>query len=387
MSCYHPILAVDVGDRNLDTGGVRYKFCSIPEDFDPAWDAVGFDENSGRPCSPDSLNRIRWRPVFDSSGKLLFPWSSFSPLNTGRYPFKLIPCGRCDGCRLAYSKQWANRCMMELESHDSAYFVTLTYNDSFVPQSQYVDRDTGEVLTSLTLRKSDFQLFMKRLRFAFPNDRIRFFASGEYGDNTWRPHYHAIIFGLHLDDLVPSGKSPEGFQYFYSPSFQRCWSQQVDLFGERDKTCPYQEMGYALVSPVTWETCAYTARYTMKKLRGAERMFYSDLALEPPFSLMSLKPGIGAQYLKDHPDCYDYSFINLATEKGGKKVPHPRYLDKLFEVDHPEEMAEIKAARERTAKAAAKAKLQRTTFNYLEMLQAEEDALRSRIKSLRRDSF
>lgn len=377
MACYHPILAIDTGTRNSDTGGVYYHFKQIPPDYDPAWPLIGLDRLTGRPCSPNSPGRIQ-DPLYDGP---------FEPHRFGQYPFKLIPCGRCDGCRLSYSKQWANRCMMELESHDSAYFVTLTYNDHFVPQSDYIDRSTGEQCISLTLRKKDFQNFMKRLRFAFPDDRIRFFASGEYGDTTWRPHYHAIIFGLHLNDLVPSGKSPEGFQYYYSPSFQRCWSQQVDLLGFRDKRCPYQEMGYALVSPVTWETCAYTARYTMKKLKGAERFFYADLNLEPPFSLMSMKPGIGAAYLAAHPDCYDYSFINLSTDKGGRKVPHPRYLDKLFEVDHPEEMAVIKQARERTAKAAAAAKLQRTTFNYLEMLQVEEDKLRDRIKSLRRDSF
>lgn len=368
MSCYHPILAVDVGMVNPETGKPRYSFRSIPRCFDPVWPRVGFRHDPLAPvtesfiCAPDDSRAF------------------------ATYPFKLIPCGRCDGCKLSYSKQWANRCLMELESHDSAFFVTLTYNDQFVPISYYTD-ENGVAYESLTLRKRDFQLFIKRLRQAFPDDRIRFFASGEYGDNTFRPHYHAILFGLHLDDLVESGGSPEGFTYYYSPRFQRCWSQQVDLLGDRSKTAPYQEMGYALVAPVTWETCAYVARYTMKKLRGNQRFFYQEFSLEPPFSLMSLKPGIGAQYLKDHPDIYDYSYINLITEKGGKKVPHPRYLDRLFEVEHPTEMAQIKFTRERMAKEAARLKMDRTSYNYLEMLQAEEDALKDRIKSLKRDSF
>lgn len=379
MSCYHPILAIDRGQRNIKTGGVYYEFHRIPENFSPSWSSIG--ERGVRPSGV-------CQSLSEGVGPLSYEFcSGDDPAAISRYPFKLIPCGKCVGCRLSYSRTWANRCMMELEFHDSAYFVTLTYSDQFVPRSSYLDRDTGEELLSLTLRKRDFQLFMKRLRFAFPNDRIRFFAAGEYGDNTWRPHFHAILFGLHLDDLVPSGKSPEGFQYFYSPSLQRCWSQQVDLFGRYSKLAPYQEMGYALVSPVSWETCAYVSRYTMKKLRGSEAMFYSDFNIEPPFSLMSLKPGIGAEYLKNHPDCYDYSWINLMTEKGGRKVPHPRYLDKLFEVDHPEQMAEIKAARERTAKAAAQLKLDRTSYNYLDMLSVEEKSVNSRIKSLKRDSF
>lgn len=374
MSCYHPILAIDLGLRNPETNSVHYVFRKIPKWFDPSWSTIGFKGPTQSICSGDDPDRS-----IDPGN----PWPAHA---VGSYPFKLIPCGRCDGCRLSYSKQWANRCLMELESHDSAFFVTLTYNDQFVPKSYYIDND-GVSQMSLTLCKRDFQLFLKRLRRAFPDDRIRFFASGEYGDSTFRPHYHAILFGLHLDDLVPSGKSPEGFQYYYSPKFQRCWSQQVDLLGDRCKTAPYQEMGYALVAPVSWETCAYVARYTMKKLRGNQRFFYDQFALEPPFSLMSLKPGIGAQYLKDHPDIYDYSYINLMTEKGGKKAPHPRYLDKLFEVDHPSEMAQIKATRERMAKEAARLKMDRTSYNYLEMLQAEEDALLDRIKSLKRDSF
>lgn len=380
MSCYHPILAIDYGDRNIETGGIHYTFRKIPKNFDPSWPWISEKRTSDgfyEFCSgldPDRLQSER------------YPGHPLQDAPDGSFPYKLIPCGRCDGCRLAYSKQWANRCLMELESHDSAFFVTLTYNDQFVPKSYYTDGD-GVCQMSLTLQKRDFQLFMKRLRQEFSHDRIRFFASGEYGDNTFRPHYHAILFGLHLDDLTPSGKSPEGFQYYYSPRFQRCWSQQVNLLGDRSKQAPYQEMGYALVAPVTWETCAYVARYTMKKLRGNQRFFYEEFSLEPPFSLMSLKPGIGADYLRNHPDIYDYSYINLMTEKGGKKVPHPRYLDKLFEVEHPTELAEIKATRERMAREAARLKMDKSSYNYLEMLAAEEEALKNRIKSLKRDSF
>lgn len=47
----------------------------------------------------------------------------------------LLPCGHCIGCRLERSRQWANRCMLELQYHDSAYFVTLTYDDDHVPIS------------------------------------------------------------------------------------------------------------------------------------------------------------------------------------------------------------------------------------------------------------
>lgn len=97
--------------------------------------------------------------------------------DTSKVPADLImkiPCGQCVGCRMEYSRQWANRCMLELQYHDSAYFVTLTYDDKHVPRSYYADKETGEAYTSLTLVKRDFQLFMKRLRKRFENDHIRF---------------------------------------------------------------------------------------------------------------------------------------------------------------------------------------------------------------------
>ena len=56
-----------------------------------------------------------------------------------------IPCGKCSGCRLQRSREWANRCMLELEYHKSSYFVTLTYDEAHVPIHYYPDPVTGEV--------------------------------------------------------------------------------------------------------------------------------------------------------------------------------------------------------------------------------------------------
>lgn len=49
-----------------------------------------------------------------------------------------------------------------------------------------------------TQRKGDFQRFMKSLRKSLEREgkgeRVKYLFSSEYGDNTWRPHYHAILF-------------------------------------------------------------------------------------------------------------------------------------------------------------------------------------------------
>lgn len=299
------------------------------------------------------------------------------PLEEHKYPADQIvqlPCGQCVGCRIQYSREWANRCMMELQYHESSYFVTLTYDDAHVPRSYYPDPNTGEAFTSLTLSKRDFQLFMKRLRKKFCNQKIRFFMAGEYGSNTFRPHYHAIIFGLHLDDLQLYSKSPQGFCYYNSPSLQACWSDNDG-----------NPIGYAVVAEVTWETCAYTARYVMKKLNGKEANFYSDFNIQPEFTLMSRKPGIARQYYDDHPDIYKKEYINVSTEKGGLKFKPPRYFDKLYDLENPEEMQAIKDIRQKLAVEAQKAKLQRTSLSPEHFLEVQERTFENKIKSLRRD--
>src|SRR3954449_8205389 len=87
-----------------------------------------------------------------------------------------LPCGQCIGCRLERSRQWAMRCVHENKMHPRSSFVTLTYDDKNIPPAG-------------SLSKRDFQLFMKRLRKSQSNP-LRFFACGEYGETTHRPHYH-----------------------------------------------------------------------------------------------------------------------------------------------------------------------------------------------------
>ena len=260
--------------------------------------------------------------------------------------------------------------MLELGYHDSSYFCTFTYDDEHVPRTFYPDPETGEALPALTLKKRDFQLLMKRIRKRFEADKIRFFMAGEYGSETFRPHYHAIIFGLHLDDLIPYKTVREGgeyYTYYNSPSLQECW--------------PY---GYVVVGEVTWESCAYTARYVMKKMKGKEAEFYDKHNIQPEFTLMSRRPGIARQYYDENPNLYDFDKINISTPKGGRSFRPPRYFDKLYDVECPEKSAELKELRKKLAVEAQKAKLQKTSLTSQELLKVQEEKQANRIKSLRR---
>lgn len=307
-----------------------------------------------------------------------------------------IPCGNCIGCRLEYSRQWANRCMLELKYHESAYFLTLTYNDGNLPIHWHVDEATGEAAPVATLVKRDWQLFMKRLRRAFPDQKLRFFMSGEYGEKNMRPHFHAIVFGLKIDDLK-FYKHLDKYDYFTSETINKIWDYEClpshefdgckmvyDVVSCQYSITPLTTRGLVVIGEVNWDTCAYTARYVMSKMKGPSASFYPDHGLLPPFTLMSRKPGIGRQYYDDHPDLYDCAYINVSTPQGGKKFPPPKYFDRILEQENPELLASLKEQRKAAAQAYQEAKLQQTDLSYLDFLEVQEEAHADRIKSLER---
>lgn len=297
-----------------------------------------------------------------------------------------VPCGRCRGCRLDYSKQWADRCMMELKDHDSAYFVTLTYDDFHVPLSYVGLADTGEALPVQTLRKRDLQLFFKRLRKSFPADHIRYFASGEYGSTSLRPHYHAILFGLHLTDLQLYEERTQG-SYFLSPALQRVWSSKEarpgGLVGETCVT-PLAPIGQVIVGECTHDSCAYVARYTAKKENQYCREFYDLNNIEPPFVVMSRRPGIGRNYYDSHPDIMNYEYINVSTPEGGIKFHPPPYFERLYAEEDPDGSAARKARRAEQARSSLEIKMSYTSMSYNRQLAVEEDKRENRTKILRR---
>ena len=209
----------------------------------------------------------------------------------------------------------------------------------------------------MTLDKRDCQLFFKRLRKAKPDDNIRYFLAGEYGDQTHRPHYHAIIFGLHLDDLQLVGRNEFNQPYFDSPFLQRVWQK-----------------GYITAASVSWESCCYVARYCMKKLKGDLRFFYQDVNIVPPFVLMSRKPGLGYQWFEDHPEFTDHSKINVSTPNGRRTFRPPRYFEKKLEEIDPALAQQRASEREKYALLNYENTLLNTSLDYFEQVKVESDA-------------
>ena len=53
-----------------------------------------------------------------------------------------IPCGQCTGCKLELSRQWAVRIMHESQMHEDSAFITMTYSEEQLPESESIDLRT-----------------------------------------------------------------------------------------------------------------------------------------------------------------------------------------------------------------------------------------------------
>lgn len=235
-----------------------------------------------------------------------------------------LPCGQCTGCRLERSRQWAIRMMNEADLHSDNCFITLTFDDEHLLQ-----RDAP-----MSLDKRDFQLFMKRLRKRFSN--VRYFMCGEYGDKFKRPHYHAILFGIDFGDKQLY-KIKDGMRYYTSPTLSDLWS-----------------FGFNVITSVTFDTCAYVARYIMKKQLGKDAWkAYFDYVDEdtgelvglriPEYTTMSRRSGIGKVWLDKYlQDVYPRDKIFMRGRGFSKP---PKYYDSLYEIIDPIDHSRIKASR------------------------------------------
>lgn len=205
-----------------------------------------------------------------------------------------FPCGQCLACRINKRRVWTARLMLESFFHSSASFVTLTYRDDELPYS--VDAPVS------SLCKRDLQLFFKRLRKKY--NSLRYFAVGEYGEKTLRPHYHCIIFGVSPFDFDP------------------CWMQYNGKSGH-DRDSPISQIwshGIVHVGECTRESIQYVAGYVLKKLaRGSDRG-------QLEFSLMSRRPGIGAQAIQYLVDAMHDDKPPKQVRINGKLYPVGRYL-------------------------------------------------------------
>lgn len=230
-----------------------------------------------------------------------------------------VPCGNCPECARAKLNAWLFRLQQEMKITTTPLFITLTYNETTVPKTP-----TGQN----TLKKSDVQDFLKRLRFHYSKiskKQIRYFAVGEYGTNTKRPHYHIVMLNMDTPKLI--GET---------------WHNGIDL------TLPLKGGGIP-----------YVLKYLHKrKIKKSET---DDRILE--FSLMSKK--IGANFLtpariKFHNQTPEMCYIR--TEDGIKMSLPKYYKDKLYDTSM---RAEVTHYLQKRAESSLEEKIDRIYLNDL----------------------
>lgn len=205
------------------------------------------------------------------------------------------------------AQEWGLRCLHEKKMHKRSCFVTLTYEDNYLPEGN-------------TLMKRDLQLFFKRLRSHLIRKRqqpggFRYFGAGEYGEHGGRPHYHVLLFGVDFPDMRPLGRSKRGDVVYQSAELRELWFQ-----------------GFNTIGQITYESAVYTAKYALKKVNGKDadqhyEMLTADGVVytrEPEFALMSRRPGVGGPYYEK----YGSEVLNLdSVIVDGRQVAPPRFYD------------------------------------------------------------
>lgn len=259
-----------------------------------------------------------------------------------------VPCGKCVGCRLDYARRWSDRLILELDHSKKACFITMTYNDDSIPY--YVD-ESGEVF--FTLHKPDVSTFMKDLRGRkeFLGKEIRFFCAGEYGDQTHRPHYHMILFGVDMDYLSSNGDvlTYHGTNELKQPHFSSRLLEDI------------WDNGYVQVGEATYQSMNYVARYTLKKAFGDD--YTCDKPIQDEFTLMSRRPGIGFYYAMEHTD----QIRDLEKIKIGKQeIYWPSYL--LEKALNEDEMKKVKESRAEAANESINQMMADTDLSFRQQL-------------------
>lgn len=215
----------------------------------------------------------------------------YNPVNLKNVPGYesglVVPCGKCLACRIKQRAEWTLRILHELHTNQyEGCFLTLTYNDKNLPNNG-------------SLVKKDLQKFFKRLRKRIYPKKIKYFACGEYGEKSERPHYHAIIFGL--DNVLTTQEACE------------------DVW----------KYGFIYLGNAEPDSIRYVAQYIDKKFSGdKEKEVYYDRKREPVFRLLSI--GLGGDYAVSNADQIKN---NLFISMFGVKMSVPRYYVRKLDID------------------------------------------------------
>lgn len=183
-----------------------------------------------------------------------------------------VPCARCVFCMATRRSDWSTRLEYEAKLHLDSAFVTLTYADP------HLTWNCGKP----QLVKADLQKWFKRVRKA--GYKVRYYAVGEYGSKTHRPHYHILLFGGVPEKVI-----------------RQSW-----------------KFGQVHIGKVSQASIAYCLKYMINGI-GVWRDRVK------PFCTMSRKPGLGANYLSKSMIAWHHSGRKNYCLIDGVRRHLPRY--------------------------------------------------------------
>lgn len=228
------------------------------------------------------------------------------------YPMsvKCYPCGHCSGCRKDKLTMWTDRLEFELMTSPrrSGIFVTLTYDDDYVPRDG--------------VRKEHVTKFLKDFRYRYDKrygrtctwnkngdcitcSKYKYVFTSEYGDMHLRPHYHGIM-------------------------------TNADSWTEEDIVKDCWKYGYITCLPANVGSIRYVFKYIQEE--DTRVIYRSDdgQVMNPNFHLFS--QGIGKEYIFQHAN-------EMRKDKGYRKGryirPLPPYYRQLLGIEpEPERISE-----------------------------------------------
>lgn len=204
--------------------------------------------------------------------------------------------------------------MLEAAQYEDNAFVTLTYEDSALPMN-------SKGLP--TLAPEHLRNWLKRFRKSVAPARIRFYAVGEYGDESWRPHYHAAIFGFPTCARGRTLRRPE-------TKNRALWNDCCVACQLVGNTWGYGDVDLGILET---RSARYISGYVTKKM--TMRDDYRLLGREPEFARMSNRPGLGHSALWELADTIlKYSLVEkdaqgdvpVTLRHGSTELPLGRYL-------------------------------------------------------------
>lgn len=254
----------------------------------------------------DSPLTIKYKePIPDENGG--FIWS---------FP---ADCGKCLKCLIKRKAQWSFRMVEEQRMSFSSYFVTLTYEDKYLPwgdgKSSVNINDHKEFISKLKESEKPKNLALRpgisaeELKRANNNiketGRLKYYGVSEYGDLKGRIHWHYILFNVRdIDNIINAWtvtlRDSEGNKYNGSPK------------------------GKVQIDECNVNTIDYVLKYMVKDHSGQE---YETRSKERSF----MSKGLGIGYVND--EFIDYINRvdgNTVMNQRGREIPLPRYYRKKF---------------------------------------------------------